>query len=98
MFKYFAERKRGWLAKLFPQGILHQVTPKELMAAGVLAVPIFENAPTQKFARTMALDTTNHDVYLVTAEIEEAPPAKEGERPRRTMKPGTFTLLVVGKN
>jgi hypothetical protein len=45
----------------------------------------------------MALDTTNHDVYLVTAEIEEAPPAKEGERPRRTMKPGTFTLLVVGK-
>src|SRR5580765_5322336 len=59
---------------------------------------VLENAPTQKFARTMALDTTNHDVYLVTAEIEEAPPAKEGERPRRTMKPGTFTLLVVGKN
>jgi DNA-binding beta-propeller fold protein YncE len=58
---------------------------------------VLENAPTQKFARTMALDTTNHDVYLVTAEIEEAPPAKEGERPRRNMKPGTFTLLVVGK-
>ena len=58
---------------------------------------VVENAPTQKFARTMALDTTNHDVYLVTAEIEEAPPAKEGERPRRSMKPGTFTLLVVGK-
>jgi hypothetical protein len=56
-----------------------------------------ENAETAKFARTMALDTTNHDVYLVTAEIEMAPPAKEGERPRRTMKPGTFTLLVVGK-
>jgi DNA-binding beta-propeller fold protein YncE len=58
---------------------------------------VVENAITQKFARTMALDTTNHDVYEVTAEIEEAPPAKEGERPRRTMKPGTFTLLVVGK-
>ncbi|MGC2697427.1 MAG: YncE family protein [Candidatus Angelobacter sp.] len=58
---------------------------------------VVENAPTQKFARTMALDTTNHDVYEVTAEIEEAPPAKEGERPRRSMKPGTFTLLVVGK-
>jgi DNA-binding beta-propeller fold protein YncE/mono/diheme cytochrome c family protein len=57
---------------------------------------VVENAPTEKFARTMALDTTNHDVYLVTAEIEEAPPAKEGERPRRSMKPGTFTLLVVG--
>ncbi|HEY5029640.1 MAG TPA: YncE family protein [Candidatus Angelobacter sp.] len=58
---------------------------------------VLENAETAKFARTMALDTTNHDVYLVTAEIEMAPPAKEGERPRRTMKPGTFTLLVVGK-
>jgi hypothetical protein len=45
----------------------------------------------------MALDTTDHDVYLVAAEFEETPPAKEGERPRRTMKPGTFTLLVVGK-
>lgn len=58
---------------------------------------VVENAETQKSARTMALDTTNHDVYLVAAEIEMAPPAKEGERPRRTMKPGTFTLLVVGK-
>jgi YVTN family beta-propeller protein len=54
-----------------------------------------ENAPTQRLARTMALDTTNHDVYLVTAEVEEAAPAKEGERPRRTMKPGSFTLLVM---
>lgn len=58
---------------------------------------VVDNASTAKFARTMALDTTNHDVYEVTAEIEEAPPAKEGERPRRSMKPGTFTLLVVGK-
>jgi DNA-binding beta-propeller fold protein YncE len=57
---------------------------------------VAENAQTQKFARTMTLNTANHDVYLVTAEIEEAP-AKEGERPRRSMKPGTFTLLVLGK-
>ncbi|HKD80318.1 MAG TPA: YncE family protein [Candidatus Angelobacter sp.] len=58
---------------------------------------VVDNAETQRSARTMALDTTNHDVYLVAAEFDEAPPAKEGERPRRTMKPGTFTLLVVGK-
>jgi len=58
---------------------------------------VLDNAETQRSARTMALNTTNHDVYLVAAEYEEAPPAKEGERPRRTMKPGTFTLLVVGK-
>ena len=58
---------------------------------------VLENAETQRSARTMALDTTNHDVYLVAADFDEAPPAKEGERPRRTMKPGSFTLLVVGK-
>jgi YVTN family beta-propeller protein len=56
---------------------------------------VVENASTQRFARTMALDTTNHDVYLVTAEMEEAPPEKQGDRPRRSMKAGTFTLLVM---
>jgi DNA-binding beta-propeller fold protein YncE len=58
---------------------------------------VVENVATQRGARTMALDTSNHDIYLVTAEIEEAPPAEGQTRPRRTMKPGTFTLLVVGK-
>ncbi len=58
---------------------------------------VAQNAETQKNARTMALDTSNHDVYLVTAEIEVTPPAKEGDRPQRKMKPGTFTLLVMGK-
>lgn len=58
---------------------------------------VLENPATQRSARTMALDTNNRDVYLVAAEFEEAPPAKEGERPRRTMKPGTFTLLVMSQ-
>src|SRR6266700_821677 len=58
---------------------------------------VVENAEKQKVARTMALDTTTHNVYLVTAEIEVTPPAKEGDRPRRAMKPGTFTLLVMEK-
>jgi len=57
---------------------------------------VLQNVETQRGARTMALDTTNHDVYLVTAEIEEAPPAEGQQRPRRTIKPGTFTLLVMG--
>lgn len=56
-----------------------------------------QNVATQRYARTMALDTRNHRVYEVTAEIEEAPPAKEGERPRRSIKPGSFTLLAVGR-
>jgi DNA-binding beta-propeller fold protein YncE len=58
---------------------------------------VVENVPTQRFARTMALDTRNHQVYEVTAEVEQAPPAHPGERPRRTIKPGSFTLLVIGE-
>src|SRR5258708_30688619 len=56
---------------------------------------VVQNAATQKFARTMALDPQTHDVFLVAAEIEELPPAEGQTRPRRSMKPGTFTLLVM---
>lgn len=61
------------------------------------AFSVVQNATTQRGARTMALNPGNHDVYLVTAEFEEAPPAEGQTRPRRTMKPGTFTLLVMAK-
>jgi len=58
---------------------------------------VSQNAATQKGARTMALNTNNHEVYLVTAEFEEAPPPVNGQRQRPKMKPGTFTLLVMAK-
>ncbi len=58
---------------------------------------VAQNVPTQRGARTMALDTNTHDIYLVTAEFDEQPPAEGQTRPRRTMKPGSFTLLVVGR-
>jgi DNA-binding beta-propeller fold protein YncE len=60
---------------------------------GTLTV-VHEDSP-DKYS--VALDTSTHDVYLVTAEFEEQPPAKEGDRPRRTMKKDSFTLLVMGK-
>jgi ATP-dependent helicase IRC3 len=44
--KYTNPRKQSWLLKLFPQGILHQVSPQELMLAGVLAKPILEETKT----------------------------------------------------
>lgn len=40
------EKKRGWLTRLFPQQIVYQTTPQELMAAGILAKPIFEDFQT----------------------------------------------------
>ena len=57
---------------------------------------VAQNVQTARSARTMALDPKTHNIYLVAAEFDEAPPAQGETRPRRTMKPGTFQLLVVG--
>lgn len=54
---------------------------------------VVENASTQPGARTMALDTRTHHVYLSIAEFEPAPEPAPGERPRRKMIAGTFGLL-----
>ena len=70
--------------------IVHEDSPDKFSVA--------QNVQTARFARTMALDPKSHKVYLVTAEIEEQPPAEGQTRPRRTMKPGTFQMLVVGSN
>ena len=55
-----------------------------------------DQAPTRKFARTLALDPVSHAVYLVTADVQVTPaPAGSTAWPRRTVEPGTFTLLVM---
>jgi DNA-binding beta-propeller fold protein YncE len=54
---------------------------------------VVENVPTKRGARTMALDRKTHNIFLATADFE--PPAP-GER-RGRMKPGSFTILVVGR-
>lgn len=54
---------------------------------------VVENVPTKRSARTMALDTKTHNVFLAAADFE-APAA--GER-RGKMKPGSFVVLVLTK-
>jgi hypothetical protein len=58
-----------------------------------------EDAPTQKYARTSALDPANGDVYLVTADLKitPAPAGATGQasRPKREVLPGSFTVLVM---
>ena len=54
---------------------------------------VVENVPTKKSARTMGLDLKTHNIFLPSAEFD--PPAP-GER-RGKMKPGSFTIIVVGK-
>ena len=59
---------------------------------------VLGNLPTQRGARTMALDTASGKVYLVTAEFGPMPPeTPEQPHPRPLPIPGTFTILVVGK-
>jgi|SRR5271157_532619 len=56
------------------------------------------SVPTQRGARTMAVDVKAHRIYLVTAEFKPAPaPTAEQPHPRPQTVPGSFTLLVVGQ-
>jgi len=61
---------------------------------------VYEDAgavQTQRSARTMAFDSKTKKIFLPAAEYNEGPPAQPGGRPTRTMKPGSFVILVVGK-
>jgi DNA-binding beta-propeller fold protein YncE len=55
---------------------------------------VLENVATARGARTIALDTKTHNVYLPTA--VPGPPATTGQR-RATFLPDSFKVLVVGK-
>jgi len=52
---------------------------------------------TQQSAKTMAFDPKSKKIYLPAAEYTTTPNADSSKRPTRTMKPGSFVLLVVGK-
>ena len=52
---------------------------------------------TQPSARTMAFDPKTKKVFLSAAEIIETPATTPGGRPQRTVKPGSFVVLVVSK-
>jgi DNA-binding beta-propeller fold protein YncE len=57
-----------------------------------------ETVPTQQGARTMALDSKTHNVYVVTANFGPPPaPTADNPHPRRSIVPDTFVVLVVGK-
>jgi YVTN family beta-propeller protein len=59
---------------------------------------VLDTVPTERGARTMALDEKTHKVYLATAKLNPAPaPTAEQPRPRPTPVPGSFVLLVVGR-
>lgn len=59
---------------------------------------VAENVPTQPGARTLALDSKTHNVYVVTANFGPPPAATaDNPHPRRAILPDTFVVLVMGK-
>src|SRR5438132_875641 len=60
----------------------------------------FEDAgavKTQPSAKTMAFDPKTKKIFLTAAEMVETPAATPGGRPQRSVKPGSFVVLVVSK-
>jgi hypothetical protein len=59
---------------------------------------VVENVPTQKGARTMALNTKTHAIYTVTAQFGPPPaPTAQNPHPWRSIVPDTFVILVLKK-
>jgi hypothetical protein len=57
---------------------------------------VAQSLPTQRGARTMALDEHAHRIFLVTASFGPPPAATEqNPHPRPAILPGTFRLLVL---
>ncbi|MFZ0731239.1 MAG: YncE family protein [Candidatus Sulfotelmatobacter sp.] len=60
---------------------------------------VVENVPTEKGARTMALDTGTHNVFTVTAKFGTRPEAATSDNPYRRppILPDSFVVLVLAK-
>ncbi|MGD0437122.1 MAG: YncE family protein [Bryobacteraceae bacterium] len=59
---------------------------------------VVEDVKTQRGARTMALDTLTHHVFLAVADLAAAPAAPAGGgRARPTAVPNSFSLLEFGR-
>lgn len=68
--------------------VIHEDTPDRYTVRATL--------PTQKSARTLAIDPASHRVFLAAAEFEAAPAAVAGQpHVRPAMKPDSFVILVV---
>jgi DNA-binding beta-propeller fold protein YncE len=69
--------------------VIRELTPDRYEPAATV--------PTQRGARTMAVDPTTGRVFTVSADYGPAPvPTSERPAPRPSIVPGSFTLLVVG--
>ncbi len=70
--------------------MFHEKSADSYEAAGALK--------TQPSAKTMAFDPKTKKVFLPAAEYVETAATEPGKRPTRTVKPGSFVVLVVSKS
>ena len=70
--------------------IFHEKSADEYEDAGAVK--------TQPSAKTMAFDPKTKKIFLPAAEYQETPAADPSRPPQRTIKPGTFVVVVVGKS
>ncbi len=62
------------------------------------AFEVTETVVTQRGARTMAIDTRTHNIYLPTATFSSSPSsAPQGRKPRPEIVKDSFVILVVGR-
>ena len=71
--------------------VIHEDTPDKYT--------VVENVPTQKSARTMALDPKTHEVFLVAAQFGPRPgaPTQDNPRGRPPILPNSFVVLIYGR-
>jgi DNA-binding beta-propeller fold protein YncE len=70
--------------------VIHEDSPDRFTAV--------EDVPTQAGARTMAIDTKTHQVFLVTAQFTPPPaPTPDNPHPRGGMVPDSFVVLIFGR-
>jgi DNA-binding beta-propeller fold protein YncE len=71
--------------------VIQEVSPNEFK--------VLETVATQKGARTMALDTETHHIYLSAAEYGDKPEATtDNPHPRPAIKSGSFIIIDVAVN
>jgi len=69
--------------------IFHEKSADEYEDAGAVK--------TQPSAKTMAFDSKTKKIFLTAAEYVETPATTPNGRPQRSVKPGSFVVLVVSK-
>ncbi|HKV28128.1 MAG TPA: hypothetical protein VJN90_07635 [Candidatus Acidoferrales bacterium] len=69
--------------------VIHEDSPTQFS--------VVDNVQTERGARTMALDPTTHQVFLVTAQVTRIQNPPPHTRPFK-MVPGSFHVLVFGKD